>query len=312
MEKIRFVRAIIFSLAVLLLVSILSLKIGVVTDASTELIIELRLPRVFLALAVGMGLAVAGVVLQVVFSNPLCEPFTLGISSGAALGAVLGMGLGLSIPVFGFLGSSFLGAFVFGSVLYLISLKKRVGPLVLLLTGVMMGFLGSGLVSLWMALVDANGVQSALMWLLGDFSRARLEGAVVSVFFIILLVLFVWLRWRDLDALLLGEDGALIVGANVVKIRRRFLILTSLIVGICVSGAGIIGFVGLVVPHFLRRIYGALNFSLIPLSAIWGGIVLILADTIARSVFKPYELPVGVVMSLIGAPIFIVLLIKHP
>lgn len=271
----------------------------------------MRLPRVILAAAIGMGLSVAGAVLQALFSNPLCEPYTLGVSSGAALGAVLGASAGIEWAVSGLAGSAFVGALSFAGILYFISLKKGQTQYTLLLAGVMMGFLGSSLVALWMALSDTNGVQSAMSWLLGDLSRARLSGAVFGFFGILLLIFSIWKEWRSLDALLMGEEGALSLGVDVPKVRRKLVLLVSLLIGLCVSGGGMIGFVGLVIPHFSRRWVGSLHLSLIPICALWGASTLIFADCLSRVLVKPNELPVGVVTALIGAPLFILILLKR-
>ena len=287
---------------------ILALYLGSVANAEWSLIAELRLPRALLAGAVGMGLAVAGASLQAVFSNPLCEPYTLGISSGAALGAVLGSTLGLDWNYAGLAGPAFLGALLFTSVLLVISLRSGASTLGLLLTGVMLSFLGSSLVAVWMAFADANGIQGAMVWLMGTLSRARLEGALLSLFCAAILSVGIWSRWRELDALLLGEEGAAALGISVGPARRRLILLSALLVGLCVSGGGMIGFVGLMVPHLVRRRIGSLHFALLPACAVWGAASLTLADTAARVVARPYELPVGVVTALVGAPLFVMVL----
>ena len=282
-----------------------ALLLGAITDANAEIIFRLRLPRAILAGAVGMGLAVAGATLQALFANPLCEPYTLGISSGATLGAVLATSFGLDLAISGLAAPAFAGAILFAGVLYLISCRPGTGNLTLLLTGVMLGFFGSSLVALWMALSDSNGLQAALFWLLGDLSRARLSGAIFSFFGIASMTVIVWSRWRELDALLLGEEGAASLGVDVTVARRKLVLLSSVLIGLCVSSAGMIGFVGLVVPHFARRWTGALHLRLIPLSALFGAATLILADTLARALARPYELPVGVVTALVGVPVFL-------
>lgn len=308
----RLIRLYLFAVASWMLAMILALKMGSVADADIALIAEVRLPRALLASAVGIALAVAGTTLQALFSNPLCEPYTLGISSGSTLGAVLGLTLGLQVNLSGLAGSAFLGALVFAGALYLISLRPGANGLTLLLSGVMLGFLGSSLVALWMALADPSGVQGAVLWLMGDLSRARLQGALFSLLSATGLVFMIWTRWRELDVLLLGEEAAQSIGVGVTSVRRRMILWTSLLVGLAVSGSGMIGFVGLVVPHFLRRFVGSLHLHLIPLVAIWGATALTLADSLARSILPPLELPVGVVTALMGAPLFIWILARRP
>lgn len=304
-------RQLILALSAWILVSILALKFGAVSDADLELVVGLRLPRVVLASAVGAGLAVAGAVLQALFSNPLCEPYTLGISSGAAVGAVVGAAAGFEWSFAGLAGSAFVGALLCTAILYAISLRVA-GNLALLLAGVMLGFLGSSLVALWMALADSNGISAALSWLLGDLSRARTGGSLFAAVAIGLLLAALWTKWRDLDAFLMGSEAALSLGVPVGRVRRRTVFITSLVVGICVSAGGMIGFVGLVVPHFVRRFAGSLHFRLIPLCAVWGAVALVAADALARVAARPYELPVGVVTALAGAPLFLwVMLRRH-
>lgn len=289
----------------------LALSLGAVSDANFELISEIRLPRVILASAVGMGLAVAGASLQALFSNVLCEPYTLGVSSGAALGAVIGSSLGLEWMFAGLAGTAFLGAFVFATFLYLISLRPGAGNVALLLAGVMLGFLGSSLVALWIALSDSNGMQSAMVWLFGDLSRARMSGSVFTLFLNLALIFGIWTQSRDLDALLMGEEDAATLGVDVSRTRRRLILLTSLVIGLCVSAGGVIGFVGLVVPHFARRLVGSMHYHLIPICMIFGAAVLTGADCISRVLARPYELPVGVVTALVGAPVFLWVMLKR-
>lgn len=298
-------RAYAFGISALILAFAFSLKFGAVADADIDLIMQLRLPRIILAIAIGAGLAVAGAVLQAIFANPLCEPYTLGISSGSALGAVMGASWGLQWSVAGMTLTSFLGAILFTGILYLISLRRDSGNFEILLSGVMLGFLGSSLVALWMAISDIRGIQGALFWLLGDLSRARIQGAVFCLLSVLFMVFVVWTRWRELDGLLMGEETARTLGIKVDSARRRLIFLTAFLIAVCVSSAGMIGFVGLVVPHFARQMVGSLHFRLIPLCAIWGATALTVSDVIARVLASPYELPVGVVTALIGAPLFL-------
>ncbi len=289
---------------------LVALKLGAVSDASIDVVMGLRLPRALLASGVGMGLAVAGAALQALFSNPLCEPYVLGISSGAALGSVIGASLGLQWTYAGIALPAFIGALVFAAIIYFIAVWIRGGNTTVLLSGVMLGLLGSSLVALWMAFADANGIQSALFWLLGDLSRARIDGALFTFVFVSVCSFLIALHWRDLDAFLLGQSEALSLGVDVNSVRKKLIFLTSLLVGVCVGSTGMIGFVGLVVPHFVREISGALHRRLIPLCAVWGAGVLCASDTIGRSIARPYELPVGVITALFGAPVFVLILLK--
>jgi iron complex transport system permease protein len=283
---------------------ILALKFGSVSDVDLNTVLVFRLPRALLASAVGMALAVSGAALQGLFSNPLCEPYTLGISSGSALGAVLGFALGFQWMVSGLAATAFVGAIVFMAILYFFSKRTDTGSgnLSLLLVGVMLGFLGSSLVALCLTVSDQQGVQGVLSWLLGDLSRARLSGALFSLGSVLLLSFAVWNHRKELDALLMGEETAATLGIDVTQARRMLIFLCSMLIAVSVSAAGMIGFVGLVVPHFVRKQVGSLHQKVIPLSAIWGATVLTIADLFARVVSRPYELPVGAITAVVGAP----------
>jgi ABC-type Fe3+-siderophore transport system permease subunit len=311
MERDKIGQAYFIALLGLVTAFAIALKFGAVGNLELASVVELRLPRALLALAIGMGLSVAGAALQALFANPLCEPYTLGISSGSALGAVLGASLGVEWMFSGLAPTAFVGALVFALALYFVALRRDAGNVTILLVGVMLGFLGSSLVTVWVALSDSNGIQGAMTWLWGDLSRARMDGAIFSLVAVLGSTGLIWARWRELDALLMGEEGALSLGVDVGAARRRLILLTSLIIGICVSAGGMIGFVGLIVPHFARRFVGSLHLTLIPLCAAWGGVALLLADTGARVIARPYELPVGVVTALIGAPVFLAIMLKR-
>ncbi|MGK5089333.1 iron ABC transporter permease [Bdellovibrionota bacterium FG-2] len=311
MKKNSFAFEWILALSILIVSCTLALRFGSVFDADPEIIYQLRLPRVLLAIAVGMGLSVAGACLQALFSNPLCEPYTLGISSGAALGAVIGTTLGGFWVFSGLAITAFIGALVFTAILYFVSIRPGNSALTLLLSGVMMGFFGSGLVALWMALADSNGIQSAVLWLLGDLSRARMGGACVTLLFSLLFSVILWLRSKQLDVLLMGEEDARSLGIEVSHLRRRVIFVVSLLVSFCVSASGMIGFLGLLVPHLVRRRVGALHGKMLPLCAVWGATLLVIADMLARISVRPFELPVGVVTALVGAPVFLWILLKR-
>ncbi len=293
----------------------LALRFGA-TQADWEVVRELRLPRVILAMGVGMGLAVAGAVLQVLFSNPLCEPYILGISSGSALGVVIGLSLGVSWNWGGLVGTSFLGALSFAVVLSGVTHRgSRSGSgkthSALLLVGVTLGFFGNSLLALWMAIVEPNQLQSAMAWFFGDLSRARLSGAVFSMVAISAVSLLIFTQSGQLDAFLLGDEEASAIGVDVGRLQKILIALTSILVGLCVSGAGVIGFVGLLVPHGVRRWVGAGHRDLLPLCALWGATVLVFADFASRWFAQPYELPVGVVTALVGSPVLIWTLLRR-
>jgi iron complex transport system permease protein len=161
-----------------------------------------------------------------------------------------------------------------------------------------------------MAISDPSGLQGALFWLLGDLSRARPEGAWGSFGMIAALVVFTLMQWRGLDGLLVGEENALALGVDVSRVRRTLLLLSSLLIGVCVSAGGMIGFVGLLIPHLARQMVGSLHRKMLPVCAVFGAVALTASDLLARTIASPYELPVGVVTALLGAPLFLWILLK--
>jgi ABC-type Fe3+-siderophore transport system permease subunit len=288
-----------------------SLAIGATRDLAWGWIWELRFPRTILALAVGAALSISGAILQAFFKNPLCEPYTLGVSSGATLGAVIGSTLGINSLFFGLSPTALAGAALFSGILLLASRYRRISASTLLLIGVMLGFLGSSFVAVWMAIGDPTGIQSAMSWLLGDLSRAEGPNALLTLAIVLGVLGALLLDHRSYDALLLGEEEAHAIGVDVRRLRIRAILWTSVLVSVAVSLSGMIGFVGLIVPQLVRGSGSALHRRVLPLSALAGGTVLIAADTLARSIIAPYELPVGVVTAIIGAPFFIAMLLRR-
>lgn len=270
---------------------------------------ELRLPRVLLAFCVGGTLAVAGASLQALLRNPLAEPWLLGLSGGASLGAVLAVVVGLPSG-WSVAGCATVGALVAMALVYRISTVagRRLDPRVLLLAGVVVGAFTAALTSALLVVADPFTFHSATIWLFGGFGRASwgLARQFVVVATIPLAVLW-WLA-RSLDLLALGDESAATLGVDVERTRRLVILATSVLTAACVAAAGVIGFVGLVVPHALRGIAGPLHRSLLPVVFIAGGAFTVMADTIARTLLRPAELPVGVVTALVGVPVFAVLL----
>jgi iron complex transport system permease protein len=275
---------------------------------ASEIILSIRLPRILLAIAAGGGLSVAGAVFQSLLMNPLAEPYILGISSGGTFGALLSMLLGLSFLTTQLF--SFAGAVV---VIFLVfTLGKKFGelqPNVLLLSGVMIGAFFSAAILIMMTMLN-NSLRSVILWLIGNLSLAK-SGPVyfvlsISVFVSLVLTLFS----QKFNVLSMGSENARHLGINVSFVKNTSYILTSLMVGSIVSVSGIIGFVGLIIPHAVRMLFGVDNRIVIPASFFVGAAFLILSDTLARSIIAPSELPVGAITAIIGAPAFIYLLRK--
>lgn len=278
-------------------------------QAINQIILQIRLPRILLALSAGGGLAVAGTVLQAMLMNPLAEPYILGISSGGAFGALFALVLGLSflfVQVFAFAGAISVMLMVF-------ILGKRFGelePNILLLSGVMISaFFSAALLLLVFFMNDS--LRTAVYWMMGNLSIASAD----SVFYIlpvsIAAAIIFSFNSHKLNLLSFGSGDATHMGVNVNKIKNLIYIVSSILVGAIVSVSGIIGFVGLLVPHVCRMILGFDNRLLVPASFFTGAIYLIFADTLARTIISPAELPVGAITAVLGAPLFIYLLRKR-
>lgn len=295
------------SLLVLLAVSILSLLIRMNWDQASLIFWELRLPRWILSVAVGGSLALAGLVLQTVLGNPLAEPYTLGVASGAALGAAIGSSLsGFLGPLAGVQLGGAIGAALVVLVLFRVTSQQASGSDSIILIGVMISLAAASLLAIWMALADPVGVQSINFWLLGDLSRMSLWPSLGVLVFSILVFLYFLKFSRRLDAFLLGLDGVPSFGVPVQSVLKTCVLLVSVLIGICVSSAGVIGFLGLIVPHVVRKkMPSSIHRWVLPQVYIWGAIALVVSDGLARAVGYPHELPVGAVTALVGAPVFI-------
>lgn len=277
----------------------------------TDIILGLRLPRALLAYLVGACLSLSGAILQGYFRNPLADPFILGASSGASLGAVLSLQLGLVLNLAGLSAQSLLAllaSLLLVSGVYLISERRRFQTTEsLLLTGIAAGALASALTS-FLLFHRADAYEQAVFWLLGSFSLADWQQVSLVLGTLVLAVLVSQYLARDMNLLSLGDETARSLGCPVRSVRRVFLLLATLLASFSVSVAGIIGFVGLIVPHSVRLIVGPDHRRLFLHSALAGGLFLLVSDLLARLVLAPSELPVGVVTAAFGAPFFIYLL----
>jgi iron complex transport system permease protein len=279
-------------------------------DAPASVIVrELRAPRVLLAFLVGGSLAVCGAALQAMIRNPLAEPYLLGLSGGAGLGAVIALASRAAgpwaVPI-----AAFAGALAAVGLVYRLSLVagRRLDPRILLLSGVVVGAFAGALMSAIIVLSDAPTVRNAFLWLLGGFGAASWEALAVFAAYAALPLAAIGLSARALDLVALGDEPAHHLGADVDRVRRLVYVCTALLTAASVAACGIIGFVGLVVPHAVRTLARPLHRTLLPLVFAGGGSFLVLADVVSRTVARPLELPVGVVTALVGVPIFAVLL----
>jgi iron complex transport system permease protein len=316
-----------YGLLVLALVSVIliSLKVGEVSFSwgqlfqilmhkdfssfTASVIYKIRLPRVLAGLIVGAGLAVSGAIFQSILRNPLAEPYTLGVSGGASLAVAIANLLGLYR--FGYLNpiAGWIGALFSILLVYLLSQRGAFSTSSLILAGIVMNFLFSSLVLLLFAFLDPSQLHSTILWLMGDLSSSG--GVLLFVGYIIILpALFILFSYgRELDILSLGDEKAISLGMDVKKRKAFFFFLASTITGTCISLSGIIGFVGLLIPHLMRKVFGVNNQRLLLTSAISGAVFLLISDTLARNIISPLELPVGVITGLVGGLFFLSLLV---
>ncbi|MGQ9508136.1 MAG: FecCD family ABC transporter permease [Thermodesulfobacteriota bacterium] len=278
-------------------------------DVEQVIILSLRFPRILLAGLVGAGLSIAGVIFQVLLRNPLADPYILGVSSGSAVGAILAILLGVNVTSFGLPLASFIGAlFTILVVFYFGRQNGKIHPNTLLLAGVVTGSFLSAIILFLLSLSQKEELHTILFWLMGDFSFSNYSSLRIIFPYILLGFLFLYFHARHYNLLLVGEEGAIQLGVSVEGLKLLSYLSASLITAASVSVCGLIGFVGLIVPHGVRLIFGADHRLLLPSSALIGASYLILSDTLARTILAPVELPVGVVTAAFGGPFFIYLL----
>jgi len=282
---------------------------GEQTGTEHAIILSLRVPRAVLAGLVGAGLSVSGVTFQALLRNPLADPYILGVSSGAAVGAIIAILLGLSASSLGLPAASFIGALLTVlAVFYFGRQNGKIHPTTLLLAGVIIGSFLSALIMFFISVSQREEVHTIIFWLMGDFSLS--DGWMIRMVFPYILIGFVllYLYARQLNLILSGEEHALQLGVDIERLRLIAYLSASLITAASVSVCGLIGFVGLIVPHSVRLIFGPDHRLLLPASALLGATFLIASDTLARTLLAPIELPVGVITAAFGGPFFIYLL----
>ena len=281
-----------------------------ITSQEELILFSVRLPRIIFAGIVGASLSLGGVVFQAILRNPLADPYILGISGGSALGAIIGIVIGagsfyLGVPLLAFLGAL---ATVFLVFIVAGGTRGALQDNSLLLSGVVVNAFFSAAILFFLSVVNSMELRSITFWLMGDLSRASIKEIAVAAFCLVIGFVLLYAQARKLNLVVQGEDTAAHLGVDVGRMKLWLLVLTSLIISLAVSLAGIIGFVGIMVPHLMRLVFGSDHRLLLPVSALFGASFLIVADTIARVVFAPAELPVGVITALCGAPYFIFLL----
>ncbi|HEX9909674.1 MAG TPA: iron ABC transporter permease [Desulfatiglandales bacterium] len=277
-------------------------------DPSRLIILKIRLPRIILAGLAGFSLALGGVVFQALLRNPLADPFILGVSSGSAFGAIIGILLGFTFSV-GIPLISFAGALL---TLYLVlalgTKKMGMESSTILLTGVILNAFFTAVIMFFISIVADSRLHTMLFWLYGDLSQSRYAPLIILTPALIVASVILFSFAKELNLITTGEEIALQLGVDVEKAKKTCLVLVSLVIGLVVSFSGLIGFVGLIVPHLARMAFGSDHRLLIPVASLGGATFLIAADTLARLVISPSELPVGVVTAFLGAPFFLYLL----
>lgn len=273
---------------------------------------EIRVPRVLLGVAVGAGLALAGVILQALVRNMLADPYVLGINSGASVGAAAAVlfGVGAGFGDFALQGSAFLGALAAALLVFFIARGAgRLTSTRLLMSGVAVGYALSAATSFLVFASDsAEGARSVMFWLLGSLGLAGWNVPLAVIIIVVSSIAVILMIWgRRLDALTAGDDTALTLGINPDRLRLVLLVASCLLVGVIVAMAGSIGFIGLVVPHLARRIVGGAHRAVLPVAALLGSILLVWADILARTLLAPQEIPIGIITALVGAPFLLIL-----
>jgi iron complex transport system permease protein len=282
------------------------------SDGNTYTIInQIRFPRVVLAIVAGAGLACSGCVFQGVLRNPLADPFTLGISGGAAFGASIGFAFGITklswifLPLLGFF-----GAILSVCLVYILNMKKEFDSNSMILSGVVASYIFSSAVMLVFSISSSDQLYSAFMWLMGNlaFFDERLLPMVTIL--VIIGVIILCCLGNVINIISLGNEKSNSLGINTVRTVKYIFLLSSLITACIVSCCGVIGFVGLMIPHITRKFVGNNNKILMPFSAVVGSIFLLICDTVSRTVVAPVEIPIGVITSIVGGLFFVFLLLK--
>ena len=276
-------------------------------------VVELRLPRMLMAILVGAILAQCGAVMQGLFRNPLADPGIIGVSSGAAVGAIVAIvWLAESIGAWSIPMSAFIGGLVTTLLVYgLAQSKNGTSILILLLAGIAISAFAGSAIGFISYFTDDQKLRALSLWQMGSLTGASVTNLAIALCTLLVLAISFQRQAGALDAMLIGEPEARHLGIAVEKLKLQLILLTAIGVGVAVSCAGIIGFIGLVVPHLVRLTTGPSHHSLLPLCALCGAVLMLIADLLARMVVQPAELPVGLVTALLGAPFFLILLIQQ-
>lgn len=279
-----------------------------ISPSDVVIIWTLRLPRVLLAFLVGGALSASGGVIQSILKNPLASPYTLGVSSGASLGAGLVIVLGISIPFLGsftlpVVGFVFGLATVFGILQFAKQVDKSLSNMTIILTGMVFSLFFNAILTIITALAG-DSMKDLTLWQMGSFSMRGWSYLSMFLPFFIVGIFGMFIYTKEMDILTFGEDQARTLGVNTSKVKTRLFIFSAILTGASVSITGTIGFIDLIAPHIVRKIFGSKHHLVIPISIIVGGSMMVITDLVARTLLSPSELPVGAITAILGAPFF--------
>ncbi|OJF93911.1 iron ABC transporter permease [Alkalibacterium sp. 20] len=286
------------------------------SGAYENIIWQIRFPRVLLAMLTGMGLSLAGAVMQTTVQNPLADPYILGISSGASLGATFAIMIGFGgtslLAQLGLSFWAFLGAVTAAFLVLLLSnVGGQVNSIKLVLSGMVLNALFTAFSNFIIYIAnDAEGIRSVTFWMMGSLAGASWSTLPLTATVVLICFLFFLTQERILNIMLLGDEAAISLGVNLSFYRKLYLVIASILTGIIVANTGMIGFVGLIIPHMIRGIVGSNHRYFLPLSVFSGSLFMVWSDILSRIILPTVELPIGILTSLIGAPLFIYIFVK--
>lgn len=281
----------------------------------SDIVWFVRLPRLVLAIGIGIALSVSGSIMQAIVKNPLADPYVLGVSSGASLGATLAILLGVG----SFLGSGYVGLVAFAgaflvslAVVALANVGGRANSVKLILSGTALSAICGAVSNFVLYVINSSSgaLEAVIRWTLGSLAAAKWETNILMLLVAVAGTLFFWTQHRTLNLMLLGDESAITLGTDLHRWRIVYLLIASLMIGFAVYTAGIIGFVGLIVPHAVRILFGTDHKKLIPISALLGALFLLWADVLCRVLLPKKELPIGILTAMVGAPVFIYLMAR--
>ena len=291
------------------------LELSSINKDLLDVVFDLRFPRILLAACVGSGLTLSGIIMQAIVNNPLADPYILGVSSGASLGATIAIffGVGSCLGAQSIGVCAFVGAFIVSLLVVFVSkmsgFKTSSG---LLLSGMAISAICASASSL-VAYLGRNkeGMEAITYWLMGSVANAKMESILVLMGLVICVFIYFIHQTRNLNIMLQGYEAAMTLGLDITKLKNKYLLLNGLLVGFIVFNAGTIGFIGLIIPHVVRLVFGSNHKTLLPLAVVLGGFLSVVMDIMSRTIIKGIDIPLGVIFALSGAPCFIYLLLKQ-